>query len=397
MTQIKLPFFVRNVAKILDKNWLYGNLTIGLPTQQVLRFNGKEPGPDAVIDVKNYRFIKRILASGDIGFCDGYKFGEWDTPDLNAVLEAFSLNLDRLDRLLNGHGLVQKINNWLHAFNKNSKSGSKRNIFAHYDLGNSFYSQWLDHTMTYSAALYDSVPLIELEAAQTHKYAELARLVDLKPGQSVLEIGCGWGGFAEYAAQNIGAHITCLTISQAQFDYAVERMKRKGLSHLVDIKLMDYRDISGQFDSIVSIEMFEAVGEDYWPTYFDQVKSCLKSGGKAGLQIITIRDDLFDDYKARTDFIQKYVFPGGMLPSLKKLMEQAKRTGLNMLTTRQFGLDYSRTLKEWRDRFEKAWREGRIKGFDDPFRKLWLFYLAYCAAGFQTKRTDVIHLQLIKN
>ncbi|OYW79988.1 MAG: hypothetical protein B7Z26_07175 [Asticcacaulis sp. 32-58-5] len=271
------------------------------------------------------------MASGDIGFCDGYREGEWDTPDLAALLTVLSHNLDKIRILLVGNPLVRAFNNILHAFNKNTKAGSKRNIFAHYDLGNDFYGQWLDPTMTYSSALFQGET--DLESAQTAKYAALAKLVDLKPGQHVLEIGCGWGGFAQYAAQTIGAKVTCLTISPAQAEYATARMKRHGLDNLVDIRLMDYRDVEGEFDAIVSIEMFEAVGEAYWDAYFDQVKARLKPGGKAGLQIITIRDDLFDEYRQRSDFIQKYIFPGGMLPSLEKLKAQAARVGLSPLKT----------------------------------------------------------------
>jgi cyclopropane-fatty-acyl-phospholipid synthase len=251
--------------------------------------------------------------------------------------------------------------------------------------------------MTYSSALFDGERFREhkdLSAAQTAKYARLAELVDLQPGQHVLEIGCGWGGFAQYAAETVGANVTGVTISRAQHDYAVERMARLGLSDKVRIRLMDYRDIQGQFDAVVSIEMFEAVGESYWGVYFDKLREVLKKGGKAGLQIITIADDMFEDYKSRADFIQKYVFPGGMLPSAQKLVEQTHAAGLKLISNFGFGHDYAETLKQWGQRFEAAWKEGRIKGFDAQFRKLWLFYLAYCEAGFRTERTNVLQLQL---
>ncbi|WAC49501.1 cyclopropane-fatty-acyl-phospholipid synthase [Asticcacaulis sp. SL142] len=387
-----LPAAFRKILKILNKNWRKGRLDIVFPNGGVWSLTGVEEGPSAQLQVKNTRFIRRVMASGDIGFCDGYREGEWDTPDLAALLTVLSHNLDKLKILLVGNPLVRAFNNIVHAFNKNTKEGSKRNIFAHYDLGNDFYGQWLDPSMTYSSALFESET--DLETAQAAKYAALAKLVDLKPGQHVLEIGCGWGGFAQYAAQTIGAKVTCLTISPAQADYATARMKRHGLDNLVDIRLMDYRDVEGEFDAVVSIEMFEAVGEAYWDAYFDQVKARLKPGGKAGLQIITIRDDLFDEYRQRSDFIQKYIFPGGMLPSLTKLKDQAVRVGLSPLKTYGFALDYAHTLKLWAQRFEAAWKAGRISGFDGPFRKQWLFYLAYCEAGFRTGRTDVIHFGL---
>jgi len=219
-------------------------------------------------------------------------------------------------------------------------------------------------------------------------------MVGVSKGAKLLEIGCGWGGFAHYAAETYQAHITCLTISQAQADYARARIEKAGLSHLVDIQLVDYRDCKGEFDAIVSIEMFEAVGENYWPVYFDTLKARLKPGGKAGLQIITMHDDLFEDYRGRTDFIQKYVFPGGMLPSLKALSEQVQRIGCEAKLIRQFGQDYAKTLRYWNDRFEAAWEEGKLTGFDLVFKKLWQFYLAYCQAGFATERTNVIHLSV---
>lgn len=384
-----VPAGLRHSLQALRHNWHRGSLDIVFPNGGVFEIKGQEPGPHGVLKVHDFRFLKRVLSAGDIGFCDGYVAGEWDTPNLGELLEVFVLNFERLKRFFIGNPLVRFINQIGHLMNRNTKEGSKRNIFAHYDLGNGFYSQWLDETMTYSSALFRDTN--RLEAAQTDKYAALARLVDLKAGQHVLEIGCGWGGFAEYAAKVIGARATCLTISQAQHDYAVARMKRLGLEDKVDIRLMDYRDVDGQFDAVVSIEMFEAVGEQYWETYFNQVSARLKPGGKAGLQIITIRDDLFEDYRMRPDFIQKYIFPGGMLPSPAKLDEHTKKAGMRVIESMGFGHDYAQTLKLWAQRFEAAWSEGRITGFDAPFRKLWLFYLAYCEAGFRSGRTDVVH------
>ncbi|MGN6425164.1 MAG: class I SAM-dependent methyltransferase [Asticcacaulis sp.] len=392
-----LPFAARKGVQILQKVWEIGALEVVFPDGKSLTLHGKQPGPTGVLLVKDFHFMQRVLASGDIGFCDGFREGEWDTPDLATLLEVLTLNSEKLGQLFTGNIVTQTINNILHALRKNTKKGSQRNIFEHYDLGNSFYDQWLDQTMTYSSALFDGERFREhkdLSAAQTAKYARLAELVDLQPGQHVLEIGCGWGGFAQYAAETVGAHVTGVTISRAQHDYAVERMARLGLSDKVTIRLMDYRDIQGQFDAVVSIEMFEAVGESYWGVYFDKLRDVLKKGGKAGLQIITIADDMFEDYKSRADFIQKYVFPGGMLPSAQKLVEQTHAAGLKLVSNFGFGHDYAETLKQWGQRFEAAWKEGRIKGFDAQFRKLWLFYLAYCEAGFRTERTNVLQLQL---
>ncbi|MFT3995784.1 MAG: cyclopropane-fatty-acyl-phospholipid synthase family protein [Asticcacaulis sp.] len=389
-----VPVGLRQPLKVLRHNWHRGNLDLVLPNGKAFEIRGQLPGPHGVLRVRDFRFLKRVLAAGDIGFCDGYVAEEWDTPDLPELLEVFTLNIDRLQRFLTGNPLVIFINRILHALKHNSREGSRRNIFAHYDLGNAFYGEWLDATMTYSSALFEGTE--GLEAAQTAKYAALARLVDLKPGQHVLEIGCGWGGFAEYAAGVIGAKATCLTISPAQHAFAVERMKRQGLSDRVEVRLLDYRDVTGQFDAIVSIEMFEAVGQAYWDAYFRQVADRLKPGGKAGLQIITIRDDLFESYRRRPDFIQKYIFPGGMLPSLEKLNLHSEKAGLEVMSDMAFGQDYALTLNLWARRFEAAWGEGRIKGFDAAFRKMWLFYLAYCEAGFRTGRTNVVHYGLTR-
>lgn len=388
-----VPIVARKGVAMLQRAWETGSLDVVFPNGRHMLLHGRKSGPAAVLTVRDFNFIRRVLTAGDIGFCDGYKENEWDTPELAALLEVLTLNSRTLGQLFTGNILTRALNRIVHVLHRNTRSGSRRNIFAHYDLGNSFYETWLDASMTYSSAFFGGRK-IDLTNAQIAKYARLADLVDLKPGQHVLEIGCGWGGFAQYAAEVRGAHVTGVTISQAQHDYAVERMRRLGLDDKVDIRLMDYRDIDGQYDAVVSIEMFEAVGEAYWGAYFDKVHKVLKPGGKAGLQIITIADETFEAYRKRAGFIQKYIFPGGMLPSLSKLTEHSRAAGLTLLSNLTFGKDYAETLKEWAQRFEKAWQDGRIEGFDAPFRKLWLFYLAYCEAGFRTARTDVVHLQL---
>jgi cyclopropane-fatty-acyl-phospholipid synthase len=387
------PAAFRTALRVAVENWAVGTLTFVLPSGKPLRIDGKTPGPDAVIQIRDYRFIRRALASGGIGFAEGYMAGEWDTPDLSAVLEAFSRNFDRLTALVSGNPLMRAVNSLYHLFHRNDRVGSRKNIHAHYDLGNAFYSRWLDPSMTYSSALYET-PDQPLDEAQHAKYAALARAIDLRPGQHVLEIGCGWGGFAEFAAKEMGAKVTGVTISQAQHDFARRRLFDLGLADRADIRLIDYRDVQGQFDSVASIEMFEAVGEEYWPTYFGKIREVLSPGGRAGLQIITIRDELFARYRGHTDFIQRYVFPGGMLPSEARLRQETAAAGLAWTGISRFGQNYADTLVEWARRFEGAWDEIRSQGFDERFRRLWRFYLSYCEAGFRTERTNVIQLGL---
>lgn len=389
------PAAFRTAVRISKSNWHYGSMSFMLPSGLAFRVQGTEPGPDALLIIHDFRFIGRVMAAGDIGFGEGFIAKEWDSPDLSAVLQAFTLNWDRLARLVNGNPLVGVFNFLSHLLNRNSKKGSQRNIYAHYDLGNAFYSRWLDPSMTYSSARFDR-PDQPLSEAQHNKYATLARSMNLQTDQTVLEIGCGWGGFAEYAAKEIGAKVTGVTISQAQHDFARKRLFDLGLAERADIQLIDYRDIQGRFDRVASIEMFEAVGEQYWPTYFDKVRDVLKPGGQAGLQIITIKDELFADYRSRADFIQKYIFPGGMLPSEKRLLQETKRAGLEWRDVSRFGQNYADTLVQWADRFQSAWEEIKPLGFDERFRRLWQFYLSYCEAGFRTERTNVIQLSLAR-
>ncbi|AQR61981.1 SAM-dependent methyltransferase [Brevundimonas sp. LM2] len=384
------------LIRLLSANWTYGRLTLTLPNGEVHRLEGETPGPNAVMTVLDYRFAARVLANGDIGYAEGYMAGEWDSPHLAVLLETLASNYDHIRRLFDGNVLMLAVN-WIgHKLNRNSRSGSKKNITAHYDLGNAFYAAWLDGTMTYSAARFSS-PSEPLEVAQRRKYETLARAMALKPGMSVLEIGCGWGGFADYAAREVGATVTGVTISQEQHDLARQRLFNAGLSDRVDIRLMDYRDVTGTFDRVASIEMFEAVGKEYWGAYFDKVHDVLKPGGRAGLQIITIQDALFEEYNARTDFIQKYVFPGGMLPSETRLRPVVEAAGLGWDSVDRFGIDYADTLQAWDQRFQAAWGDiRRMGGFDARFRRLWRFYLAYCEAGFRSRRTDVIQLALTR-
>ncbi|HWE99091.1 MAG TPA: cyclopropane-fatty-acyl-phospholipid synthase family protein [Caulobacteraceae bacterium] len=389
------PAAFRSVIAIARRAWEFGTLTFVLPSGRELRIEGRSPGPDGRLVVKDFRFVSRVLASADIGFGEGYMAGEWDTPDLSVLLEAFTINFDRLETLASGAFCVRAYNALAHALRRNSRNGARRNIHAHYDLGNEFYKRWLDPGMTYSSARFVG-PDDTLCDAQRNKYAELARSIDLRREDHVLEIGCGWGGFAEFAAGEIGSKVTAVTISRAQFDFARQRVFAKGLAERAEVKLLDYRDVEGPFDKVASIEMFEAVGEAYWPAYFGKVRDVLSPQGRAGLQIITIKDELFSVYRRRSDFMRKYIFPGGMLPSEARLREEAQRAGLEWGAISRFGDNYARTLAEWGQRFEAAWGEIRTLGFDERFRRLWRFYLSYCEAAFRTGRTDVVQLSLSK-
>ena len=389
------PAAFRAVLRLAGSHWREGSVAFVLPSGREVKVQGQAPGPDARILVRDFRFIRRVMTAGDIGFAEGYMADEWDTPDLSAVLEAFSRNIDHIPRLIAGSWLSNAVNFVRHMLNANSKAGSKRNIHAHYDLGNAFYSQWLDPSMTYSSAKF-AAKGEPLEAAQRRKYAGIAETMELTSGQSVLEIGCGWGGFAEFAAGEVGAKVTGITISKEQFEFARRRVFEKGLAEKADIQLIDYRDVHGRFDRVASIEMFEAVGEKYWPAYFGKISEVLNPGGRAALQIITIRDEFFEQYRRRADFIQRFIFPGGMLPSEERLKAETERVGLAWTGLDRFAQSYADTLAEWQRRFDAAWRSIQPLGFDERFRRLWKFYLSYCEAGFRTERTNVIQLGLAK-
>ncbi len=392
------PPAFRHVARLIARSWTSGELTFVLPSGRDIHVKGEARGPSARLVIKDLRAMRRVVTGGVIGFAEGYIAGDWDTPDLPALLETLSSNLDAIQDMMRSNPVIRTID-WMtslrHRLRPNTRKGSRKNIHAHYDLGNAFYSGWLDPTMTYSSALFDQ-PGMSLAQAQTRKYEALAQSMDLQAGHHVLEIGCGWGGFAEYAAKEVGARVTAITISQEQYDFARRRMFDQGLSERADIRMVDYRDVEGRFDRVASIEMFEAVGERYWPTYFDKIRDVLAPRGRAGLQIITIREALFEDYRDSADFIQKYIFPGGMLPSEERLKVQTDRAGLAWSGMRRFGQDYADTLLQWLASFDAAWADIRPQGFDARFRRLWRFYLAYCEAGFRTERTDVIQLGLIK-
>jgi len=372
-----------------------GRITVIDPKGRSYVFDGPDPGPRAVVRVNRERMIRRVLTRGELGFGESYMDGDWDTPSVADVIELVVANHEALHKRFKKTWLTRLTGRLIHAFNRNSRTGSKRNILAHYDLGNRFYGHWLDPSMTYSAAVFEP-GVNSLEAAQEAKYRRLCGLLDLKPGDRVLEIGCGWGGFAEVAARDYGAHVTGLTISDEQHDYAVDRMARAGLSDRVEIRKQDYRDCTGRFDKICSIEMFEAVGERYWPVYFQRLHDLLERGGRAALQIITIEEHRFDNYRRSADFIQRYIFPGGMLPSLPRLRGLTERHGLVWEQDHAHGRDYARTLNSWSKSFAEAWDNIRPLGFDEQFRRMWDFYLGYCEGGFRAGSIDVSQIALKK-
>ena len=334
----------------------------------------------------------QIVKSGSTGLAEAYMRGDFETDDLTNLIELTAKNIKLVYKFsgLLDFSLFNKIKNFLL---KNNKSRSKKNISKHYDLGNEFFSLWLDPTLTYSSAIFDQKDN-DLEKAQINKYKKLVELIKPKSGNKILEIGCGWGGFAEYVGKNHDVKLDCITISKKQFEYASNRIFKNGLNEKINIQFKDYRDVKQKYNSIASIEMIEAVGQNYLENYFKTIKTNLVSKGSAAIQAITIDDNLFDRYKTKEDFIQKYIFPGGFLPSKKKLYDLSQNNGLAINQYNSYGLHYSNTLKIWRDEFFKKWEEISKQGFDNKFKRMWHFYLSYCEAGFKSKNIDLIQFSL---
>ena len=379
---------------LLKKGWLkawknmeFGTLQFTSPEGEQFTFTGRHEGPAATLILHDWQALKRVIARGDIGLGEDYIAGNWDTDSIDRLLQVMLLNIDHLDRYAHGTRLSRFgfaiYNRFL---KRNSRRGSRSNISDHYDVGNAFYRLWLDESMTYSAALYQGQD-ISLNAAQHAKYNRILERIGAPP-KHILEIGCGWGGFAEDAIAR-GHTLTGLTISPAQFDFATNRLGDKA-----ELRLQDYRDVEGQFDAIVSIEMFEAVGEAYWPQYFKAIHDRLKPDGKAVIQTITIRDELFEGYRERSDFIRHYVFPGGMLPSVARFREEAEKAGLVCRDVFSFGQDYARTLREWLIRFEAQREKILALGYSEAFIRNWRFYISICAASFAVSRTDVVQIEV---
>jgi cyclopropane-fatty-acyl-phospholipid synthase len=381
-------------ASFIEKSWRkaigsleYGTLEFVSPNGEVTHCQGRNPGPAATFHIHNWDVLRRIMARGDIGLGEEYIAGSWDTDSVEKLVSLFLLNLDHFSDFSDGN-FINRLGFVIHnaLVRRNSIAGSARNIKDHYDVGNDFYSLWLDRSMTYSSALYDGTG--DLYRAQQNKYERILSKF-AAPKASVLEIGCGWGGFAERAAAD-NCNVTGLTISPSQHKFATNR-----LNGAADIRLEDYRKSKGTFDNIVSIEMFEAVGEHYWPQYFATVAERLKRGGRAVIQTITIKDELFDGYRSRSDFVRHYVFPGGMLPSLARFREEAEKAGLKFAGAFGFGKDYARTLREWLAGMQSQENAIQALGHDRQFLRNWEFYLGICAATFEVARTDVVQVELV--
>ena len=390
--QAGLPRYFATVFEMAGKV-NKGRLDFVLPDGRRFRAEGREPGHVAELVVHNPDLFARLVREGDLGFCEAYMEGWWSTPDLQAFLDLLHDDADHLYDGFPGQALVRAFERMRFWLRSNTKRQARKNIAYHYDLGNDFYALWLDETMTYSSALFDGGQQ-SLEAAQRRKYEALVDRMGAQPGDHVLEIGCGWGGFAEYAAKERGLRVTGLTLSREQLAFAEERMRRQGLEDRVTLKLQDYRDERGEYDGVASIEMFEAVGERYWPVYFDTLRRVLKPGRQATLQIITVADERWDLYRSGVDFVQKYIFPGGMLPSPSALRREVERAGLRVLRSVEFGDSYSRTLRMWHQSFNDRWDEIARHGFDDRFRRMWNFYLTSCAAAFHGGNCDVTQITL---
>lgn len=376
----------RKLVEVVLSRIEKGRLTVHFPSGRYAERNGSAPGPHATIVVRNWRAFRRMIIDGSIGFSDGYIAGDWTTPNLTALIELFAVNNGATDAV-SGWWVSRAARRIWHRANANTKRGSRKNIRYHYDLGNDFYAAWLDRGMQYSSALYDGAD--DLDTAQAAKLDRIVQLLDLNGGERVLEIGCGWGAVAERLARNHDCMVTGLTLSEEQLAYARERMERGGVAARCDLRLEDYRDCRGTFDRIVSIEMIEAVGERYWSEYFRLLRARLKPGGIAVIQAITINENRFEHYRRRPDFIQRHIFPGGMLPTDRIVRSQLDNAGFTLLRTEAFGESYARTLADWRRRFDDNWQTIEWMGFDSQFRKMWEYYLSYCEAGFKAGTLDV--------
>ena len=389
-----LPLKATLFIKMLERLDV-GSLTLTLPNQEKLAFEGKNKGVLADLQVNNWSAFGKILQSGDIGVAEEYRDGWIESSNMLNVLLLALANETSLNKAMYGNflgTLLYRVKHWL---NRNTKANSQKNIHAHYDIGNNFYRLWLDESMTYSSA-YFAQGQQELQQAQYAKYDRLLQQLNIKAGDHILEIGCGWGAFAEYAASKYGCFVTGISLSKEQLAYANNRIKNSAVKSKIHFEYRDYRDIKGTYDAIVSIEMLEAVGEAWWPSYFDKIAHCLRQGGKAAIQTITIANHRFEDYRAKTDFIQQYIFPGGMLPSPQKLMQHSQNAHLKVIDYMDFGLDYALTLQLWREKFESQLAQIRAQGFDESFIRIWRFYYWYCEAGFLTQRTSVCHLTLTR-
>jgi|TARA_B110000459_G_scaffold57399_1_gene64503 cyclopropane-fatty-acyl-phospholipid synthase len=375
------------------KKFSYGSIQIEFSDGYIENIKAKKPGPKAMLKINKPNAAKEIIQGGSVAFAESYINKDISTDNLTNLIHYCALNNDQAESTFNISILKKIIHKVFHYKNKNTKNQAKKNISFHYDLGNKFYEYWLDKTMTYSSAIFNNKS-IELEAAQNNKYKKLAELSAIKNGDQILEIGCGWGGFAEFIGNNYDCNLTAVTISKEQYEYTKKRIFDANLSHKIEVLLCDYRNITGKFDKIVSIEMFEAVGKQYWNTFFKKIENILKPKGSISLQLITIDDNIYDVYKTNPDFIQKYIFPGGMLPSDKILKELINKTSLKINSIDSFSKDYAKTLNIWNKEFNKKWDKIEKLGFDENFKLLWNYYLSYCEGGFLSKNIDLKQIKL---
>lgn len=374
----------------------YGSIEVFYKNELVFSHNGELEGPRALVTLVNKKCLDDFFLKGDLGWAESYIEKNWESSNLSDFLEWGAKNFHEFSKYIRGKWFIILYLRIKHYLNKNSRSGSKKNISFHYDLGNSFYEKWLDKSMTYSSAMFEK-QTDDLFKAQINKYSNLAKITNIRNKDKVLEIGCGWGGFSSYLAKNFSADVTAITISKKQYEKVKEKVFKDKLADKVKVQLIDYREIQGQYDKIVSIEMFEAVGERYWPKYFEVLKNNLKNNGSIGLQTITIEDKFFKKYRKFPDFIQTYIFPGGMLPSVEEMTKILKSNGLFIKEQKMFGNDYARTLKLWSRSFEGSWEKIKKEGFNETFRRMWRYYLGYCEGGFKSGNINVGQFLIKKN
>ena len=366
----------------------YGSISVYYEKKKIFFHHGVLPGPSAQIRLLKKKCLDDFFLKGDLGWAESYIESNWESSNLSDFLEWGAKNFHEFSKYIRGKWFIILYLRLKHYLNRNSKTGSKKNISFHYDLGNSFYEKWLDKSMTYSSGMFKKES-DDLYNAQLNKYRNLAKITDIKNNDKVLEVGCGWGGFSCFLAKNFSADVTAITISKKQYEKVKEKVFTEKLTEKINVKLTDYREIKGLYDKIVSIEMFEAVGEKYWSKYFDVLGSNLKYNGAIGLQTITIEDKFFKKYRKFPDFIQTYIFPGGMLPSIEEMSKVLKSKGLSIEKKQMFGNDYAKTLKMWSKSFENSWENIKKEGFNDAFRRMWRYYLGYCEGGFKSGNINV--------
>ena len=366
----------------------YGSISVHYEKKKIFFHRGVLPGPSAQIRLLKKKCLDDFFLKGDLGWAESYIESNWESSNLSDFLEWGAKNFHEFSKYIRGKWFIILYLRLKHYLNRNSKTGSKKNISFHYDLGNSFYEKWLDKSMTYSSGMFKKES-DDLYNAQLNKYRNLAKITDIKKNDKVLEVGCGWGGFSCFLAKNFSADVTAITISKKQYEKVKEKVFTEKLTEKINVKLTDYREIKGLYDKIVSIEMFEAVGEKYWSKYFEVLGGNLKYNGAIGLQTITIEDKFFKKYRKFPDFIQTYIFPGGMLPSIEEMSKVLKSKGLSIEKKQMFGNDYAKTLRMWSKSFENSWENIKKEGFNDAFRRMWRYYLGYCEGGFKSGNINV--------